>query len=161
MEFGELKNRPVVSLADASKLGFVDTALVDLHNQQVTGFRIRTGGIFTHHHAILLQDVKSLGQDAVTIEDSRRLTDEGKMPQLKTSVPLTNVVGSRVISEDGKEIGTVADIEMTVETGQIENYILAGKLMDRLRHDKHMIPSSAVKSIGDKLIVVTNQTVVA
>jgi uncharacterized protein YrrD len=161
MEFGELKNRPVVSLADAARLGFIDTALVDLHNQQVTGFRVRTGGIFTHHSAILREDVKSLGEDAVTVEDSRRLADEGKMPQLKTSVALGNLLGSRVISEDGKEIGTVADVEMTVETGQIESYVLAGGLLDRLRHDKHLLPSSSVKSIGDKLIVVTGQTAVA
>lgn len=161
MDFAQLRNRPVVSVVDAERLGFIDTALIDLHNQSLTGFRVRTGGVFTHHRAILLQDVKSLGKDAVTVEDGRRLGDEGKMQQLKTSVPLTDVTGSRVMSEEGKIIGTVDDIDVDMETGRIENYVLSGNLLDRLRHDKHMIPSSAVKSIGEKIIVVTENTAMA
>lgn len=160
MNFDELKGRQVVSLADAQKLGYVETALIDVHSQTVVGLRVRTGGVFTHHHAMLLSDIRSFGEDALTVEDARHLADEGKMPQLKTSVPLGTILGSRIMNEQGTELGTIDDVDFNPETGQIENYILSGNFLDRLRKDEHTMPSSAVKSIGDKIIVVVNETVV-
>jgi uncharacterized protein YrrD len=129
MRFGEVKNRPVVSVAGAEKLGFIDDLLLDTAAHQVVGFRVRQGGLITHREALLLHD----------------------------SMTGNRVIGSRVMTENGANLGNVSDIDADFATGQVLGYALVSGLMDRLRRQDEMVPVAAVKSIGDNLVVVGNE----
>lgn len=67
-----------------------------------------------------------------------------------------HIIGSRVLTEHGHEVGTIADLEIDFKAGVITAYVLSGGVLDRLRHDAHTVPASAVTSIGDRLVVVRN-----
>jgi len=157
MRFGEVKNRPVVSVAGAEKLGFIDDLLLDTTAHQVVGFRVRQGGLITHREALLLHDVKAIGLDAVTIEDPSKLNADQKFLELHDSMTGDRVIGSRVMSENGSNLGNVSDIDADFATGQVLGYALVSGLMDRLRRQDEMVPVAAVRSIGDSLVVVGNE----
>jgi sporulation protein YlmC with PRC-barrel domain len=67
------------------------------------------------------------------------------------------VIGSRVMTENGANLGNVSDIDADFATGQVLGYALVSGLMDRLRRQDEMVPVAAVKSIGDNLVVVGNE----
>ncbi|GAC1518583.1 MAG: hypothetical protein NVS2B16_24040 [Chloroflexota bacterium] len=156
MKFGDLKNRPVVSVADARRLGYVETLLLDLDSQKILGLRVRQGGLLTHRGAVLLHDVKAVGDDAVTLEDASRLNSENKFSEFKNCSDLGPILGARVLTESGTVLGSVADVDVDLQAGTISGYVLGGNLLDRVRGQEHVIQPATVKTIGDKMIVVAN-----
>ena len=160
MKFGELKNRAIVSVADARKLGYVDSLLLDLAHQRILGLRVRSGGLLTHHEAILLQDVQSVGHDAVTVQDASKLNAESKFSELHGSTEVTQLIGARVLNENGRELGTIADVDVDLDGATVSGYLLGANLIDRVRRHEHVVSPSAIRSFGDKLIVVSNEVAV-
>ncbi|MBV9280546.1 MAG: PRC-barrel domain-containing protein [Chloroflexi bacterium] len=150
-----------MSVNSAEKLGFVDSLYLDLANHRVLGLRLRRGGLLTHHSALLFSDVKSIGKDALIIDDPGRINDEGRFTTLEGAAGLDAIAGARVLSEGGREVGTVSDLDFDPDTGKISGYVLAAGFLDRLRHDERVLPASDVKSAGNKLLMVGDDAVPA
>lgn len=161
MKFGELRGTPLLGVEKAERLGAVDDLYLDLQDQRVVALRIKTGGIFSGHKALLLQNVKAIGHDAVTVDDAGAVKDPSDIPSLKDIAGWDAIDGGHVVTESGTDMGTVADVDLDVPSGVINGYILHGSLMDRLQHEEHMVPASTVKSIGHKTIVVADTVVPA
>jgi uncharacterized protein YrrD len=161
MKFGEIRNKPVVSVAGAGKLGYVDDVLVDTASSRVSGFIVRSGGLLTHYQSMLLSDVRNVGSDAVTVEDASRLNARDKFAQFSNATTGGDLFGSRVMTESGQEIGSLADLDADLTTGRIERWVLAGSLMDRLRKEEHTVPPEAIRSFGQKLVVVSDEVAVS
>lgn len=156
MKWTEIKDRPVVSVAEAEKLGFVDDLLLDPAGKRVLGLRVRRGGMVTHREALLLSSAQAIGEDAVTVQDGSALNKESAFSDLRDSVAATAITGSRMLSEDGREIGNVGDLVFELPSGQVSEYLLSVGLLDRLRHEEHGVPVAAVTSLGNGLVVVQN-----
>lgn len=161
MKFGDVKGIDVVSLDGATKLGTVEDVLLDSERRQALGFRVKAGGLFSGTKAVLLPDVQAIGADAMTIQDESKLNSENKVEALQGSLGRDGLVGSRVMTESGSDIGTVEDFDVSFPDGAITGYVLRSGLLDRMQHKEQLIPISLVKSIGDKMIVVTDEVVPA
>lgn len=78
-----------------------------------------------------------------------------------------DLVGKTVVSEEkGKRFGEVSDISFVSDTGELMNLLLTDttKHIDELqlqedRKGRQMIPFSAVKSVGDFVIVSSDEIV--
>jgi uncharacterized protein YrrD len=156
MRVGEIKGEPVVSVASAERLGVVEDVYLDSAQHRVLGLRVRRGGLLPHHEAVLLGDVTSIGRDAVTLPDAGRLNQQDKFTELQGALLGGQVIGSRMMSENGHELGTIADLDVDFATGAVERYLLAGSVLERLRREEHGVAVNLVKSIGEKLVVVDN-----
>jgi len=86
---------------------------------------------------------------------------------VETRVRARNVVGKTVISEEtGKKYGVVGNVDFITESGELLNLVIEGatkSLRDlNLKTDergRYLIPFSAVKSIGDFVIVSENELI--
>lgn len=146
----------VVSLANAEKIGFVDGAMIDASAQRILGLRIRSGGVFTHRRALLLEDVTAIGTDALTVQDPGHVNQEDAFSTLKGATDIADVVGSKVITQGGTAVGSVADIDFDAKSGQIQTYVLRASLVEKVRRQEHRVPSTAVRRIGNNILVVEN-----
>lgn len=87
------------------------------------------------------------------------------MPESK--VRAADIVGKSVISEEtGRKFGVVSNIDFITESGELLNIVVeqpTKHLADlNLKSDekgRHLIPFSAVKSIGDFVIISENELV--
>ncbi len=157
MKWSDLKGTSVVNVGTAEKLGSIEDMLLDGAGKRVLGFRVRSGGgLRTHHEAMLLSDVKSFGDDAVTIDDQSRLNREDTFSDLRDSLTASGIVGSKVMTEDGQQIGSISDLSADMDAARVTDYQMGAGLLDRLRGQDHIIPVDAVRSIGDGLVVITN-----
>lgn len=161
IKFGDLKGIDVVSLEDASKLGSIDDVMLDLKRYQVLGFRVKMGGLFSAHEALLLSDVLRVGKDAVTISRASALNDERRFPELQGSAGSDSFSALRVMSEHGSDIGTVIDIDLEFPGGAVTGFVLRAGMLERIQGKELFIPVSAVKTIGEKLMVVADDVVPA
>lgn len=156
MKWSDLKDTPVVSVADAARLGFVDDAYLDAAGRQVLGFAVRRGGLVTHRSAMRYSDVQAIGEDAVTVRDAAVLNDPGRFSQLDTGVTAEKVRGLEVVTEGGSKVGSVGDLAFDDNVSSVTSLILSENLLDRLRGQEHTIPATAIQSVSDQLLVVDN-----
>ncbi len=160
MKWSDLKNQPVVGLAAADKLGFLDDMYLDVGGRDILGFRVRQGGLFTRRQAVMLSDIESFGSDVVTVREASVLNKEATFNVLEGSIMASNVIGSRVLTESGDEVGHVGDLELDLPSAGIAGYLLSPGMMDRLRGEDHGFPIGSVKSLGDALVMVENDVAV-
>lgn len=156
MKWSELKNTPVISLADASRLGFVDDAYLDQTGQTVLGFAVRRGGLLTRHSATVFADVQAIGADALTVRDASALNDPKRFSDLENSLMAEEVLGSNVVTEGGDKIGAVGNLILSDDVHAVTELVLSEGLLGRLRGKEQVIPVSAVQSWSDQLVIVDN-----
>lgn len=66
------------------------------------------------------------------------------------------MVGLRVITEGESEVGTIADTDIDLSTGNVVGYVRRPSILDRVQHREHLVPVSLVKRIGDRLVVIAD-----
>ncbi len=158
MKFRDLKGVKVVSISDAQELGVIDDLLLHLQERRAVGFEIKSGGLFASHKtSILLEDVKSIGPDAVTIDSDTKLVDQADSEVLKTADRMKAISGLQVLDDRGRELGHAADLDVDFNTGEFLGLILSGTLVERVQQQDRVVPASRIKSIGDKVIVITSE----
>jgi sporulation protein YlmC with PRC-barrel domain len=121
MKFTELIARPVMDLSTATSVGRIDDAVIDPSTGRLVGFVLKK----TPAKADWLawDRVSALGADAVTVASADALTDRGELTgRLLRS---DHVVGGRVLSNQGWELASLADIELDPATGSTSSLMLA------------------------------------
>uniref|UniRef100_UPI0034DE2A1A PRC-barrel domain-containing protein n=1 Tax=Streptomyces flavofungini TaxID=68200 RepID=UPI0034DE2A1A len=113
MLLSQTVGRPVVSAADASRVGTVSGLVVDPESARITGLRLedtKAGG-----DVIAWEDVHAVGPDAVVITTVAvaRFT-------AADSAGGHRLLGQRLLTEFGDSAGTLADIAFDPESGLLD-----------------------------------------
>ena len=122
-----LGGRAVVDLDAAEKLGRIDKIILDPDGRQVAGFVVSRGSsLFNSGTDTVLpaSSVHAIGPDAVTVRVSKGAAAE--TAPLDTLPRVSDLVGRKVVSEEGRFLGTVDDILVDEADGRIVGYALAG-----------------------------------
>lgn len=157
MKYSDLKGKPVVDVTTADKLGSVSDLYINLQQQQVVAFQVNLPGLFSGDRVVLWKDLQSVGQNAVTVPNANVLHDGKNVPEVQNLSPTRDILGDKIMTESGSDIGTASDFEFDPETGAITSYVLQGGFLENLQHREQVIPASWVKTVGKKLIVVQDQ----
>lgn len=153
----KLISMPIVSLAEGMQIGSVRSLVVDPAKMEVAALIIDQRGWFRDQKIIPYAKVKSVGNDAVTIDQSSNVQKPISLPELlKLIKERANPVGTRVIAENGTVIGTVDEFYVDEATGKITGLEVSGKLLESLYKGKAVLPIDSVITIGSDVIVVTN-----
>jgi uncharacterized protein YrrD len=147
---------PIISLAEGLKIGSVRSLVVDPVKMEVAALIVDQRGWFREQKIIPFSKVKSIGSDAVTIDQTSNVQKPISLPELlKLLKERTNPIGNKVIAENGTEIGIVDEFYVDEATGKITGLEVSGKLLESLYKGKAFLPIENVSTIGDDIIVVT------
>ncbi|MYS54424.1 PRC-barrel domain containing protein, partial [Streptomyces sp. SID6013] len=105
-----LTTRPVVTLGGDAVAHVKDT-VCDAAAGRITGFTLTGRGLLSGplKEGLPWQAVHALGHDAVMIRDRRGLVNAAAMTAHRQSLR-ARLLGARVLTEAGTEIGTVLDV---------------------------------------------------
>jgi sporulation protein YlmC with PRC-barrel domain len=121
MRFSEATGRQVVSTSTAETVGRVDDFVVDPRRRAVVALSLkRTQGGDT----LLWTDIAAFGADAVTVTSADKIVDAAPAI-VALSGKEHRLVGKRVLTADGDDIGTVDDVEFDAGTGTITSLLLS------------------------------------
>lgn len=159
----ELDGRAVVDLEAAEKLGKIDKVILDPDGRQVAGFVVSRGSsLFNSGTDTVLpaSSVHAIGPDAVTV---RVTAGAGAGDLHLDDLPrVSDLVGRKVVSEEGRFLGTVDDVLVDETDGRIIGYALhgdgssgMGDLLSGERKDRQMpyLRADANLRAGQDLIV--------
>jgi uncharacterized protein YrrD len=160
MQASELKGRAVVVLSTAEKVGQVEDVLFDAQFRQVLGLRVKKGGLFGKTEALPRESVSSIGADAVTVPSPDVINDQERFAQLVGAATLNQVEQTKVVTEGGELLGTIAHLEIDDDARKVTAYALASSLRERvMRHEETFVKADEVIRLGEGGIMVVPNAV--
>ena len=140
MLFSEATGRKVVSIATAQSVGRIDEFAVDpaTHTIRALVLGKASGG-----HVLRWDAIAAFGADAVTVTGAD-VTDEGDEQIEALSGKHHRMLGKRVLTTRGDDLGSLADVEFDAGTGEI----LALHLKD------HTVEGGHLRGVGSYAVVV-------
>jgi uncharacterized protein YrrD len=119
MRMEELKDKPVMSIDTATKLGAVKDLLLDDSYLQIAAVEIGGGGLFGgHKQAVAYSAISGIGPDAVMVSGQDAVREVGNSDRLGPTHTL-NELRQQVLSESGVDLGRVVDLEFEPQTGAV------------------------------------------
>ena len=162
MRAGEITGRPVVTIDTAEAVAEVKDVVFSHDNGFLVGFTLNKRGWLAGPSKAVLpwSGVHGLGPDAVMVADRYALvrpTDDGFSQEGGD-----NVVGGRVITDSGNELGEVTDLVLAVDGSQarVVGYEIGGPTVERgPGGDRRYIPLPETFAVSrDALIVPASVT---
>jgi sporulation protein YlmC with PRC-barrel domain len=159
----ELSGRAVIDLDCAQRVGKVDKIVIDPNARRVAAFLISRGAPMEGESPNMIvpaSSVHAIGPDALTIHYSSAVNDD--TTRLDELPRASDLIGRKVVSEDGRMLGQVDDVLISREDGRILGYTLGSpdvlnKLGQLFRGErKANVPylrADAYLRTGDKLII--------
>jgi uncharacterized protein YrrD len=160
MQASELKGRAVVVLSTAEKVGQVEDVLFDAQFRRVLGFRVKKAGFRGKTEALPRESVASIGADALTVPSPDVINDQERFAQLAAAATLNQVEQTKVVTEGGELLGTIAHLEIDDDARKVTAYALASTLRERvMRHEETFVKADEVMRLGEGGIMVVANAV--
>lgn len=126
MRFSDASGRKVVSTSTAETVGKVDEFIVDPKSRSILAVELKKTG---EGSTLRWSDIIGFGADAVTVAAAEKLTDGGDDVEALAGKD-HRVLGKRVLSTKGDELGKVKDVEFDPRSGSITALVLDSGQVD-------------------------------
>jgi sporulation protein YlmC with PRC-barrel domain len=127
IRFSDISGNPVMDTSTATKIGKVQAPIVDPVLQRVVGFRVKKSK--GNGDVVLWAALAGLGPDALTVDSSDRLAVPPKDLKERSTSKL-DLLGRRVLTEYGHELGKVRDVEFDPADGRVTSLMLKDAFVD-------------------------------
>ncbi|MDI6705316.1 MAG: PRC-barrel domain-containing protein [Bacillota bacterium] len=143
-----------------SKGGFageVETVVYSRNRRRIVGLLLKRGKLARSMGAVLYRDIVSIG-DSVIIVAQNAVMNPGSSAEIeRTMQEDSDIIGHRVFTSEGKEIGMVKDVVFNENGGSVEGYILAGDFIDDLLNGRKMFKLTDNAVIGEGSIILNGE----
>lgn len=146
---------PVIDIENGRSVGRVSRIILDPRARRVSAFVVASGRWPAEDHVLEWGHARGVGQAAITIRGSHLLARPAALPELQPLLrrPL-RLYGTRVLTEDGEFLGTVEELIIDAQSGEVTQIILSPNgLAQRLRGHP-TLEADAVLVMGEDAMVV-------
>jgi sporulation protein YlmC with PRC-barrel domain len=127
IRFSDIVKNPVMDTATATSVGKVEAPVVDPALRRVVAFRVRRSK--GPGDVLLWTSITGLGPDAVTVASVEAVADPPEELKARTRGKL-DLIGRRVLSDRGHELGAVKDVEFDQTDGRITSLMLKDRYVE-------------------------------
>ncbi len=156
----EIIGLPVVTFNTGRKIADVEDMILDPARPQVLALVVQEKSLFHSARVIPFGYISAIGPDAVVIPDGKAVVDLNRLKdkQLRALDNEQVVRGLRVLTDDGRRLGTVADMLIDTNTGEIKGYYMSiGRVLDVTQGTRYL-PATGVVNMGQRVLYVSPQT---
>lgn len=148
---------PVIDVENGFRLGSVEDLIVNASRSEVEGVVLRTG-TFKKGSVIYLKNVHSFGLAALMVKNASSAKPlPGCEELLKRHGKEGSLVGKKIITVEGEELGEVEDFSFNGVTGKILFLSVSGGIIDRALHGTSILWPDIIKSIGPDAVIVKEE----
>lgn len=158
----ELDDKPIVSVAEGTKVGTVHDLLLDSSCSKVVAVQVGGGGLLGgRRQAIAYSSVRGVGPDAVMVEGREAIQDVADNGPLGATFRQSELQ-QEVMSEGGLDLGRVKDAEFDPATGAITSLLFEPKgdwAPDK--SDEYVVARDDIVSLTPKMVIVRHELIAA
>jgi uncharacterized protein YrrD len=131
MLFSQARKRDVVNTTTATRVARVDGFVVLPGPARVALLRLsKVSGAGT---LVSWEDVRGFGPDAVTVATDTVIRPARDALEQRAEDNDLEILGKRILSEQGTELGTITDVDFDPETGAVTTLITKTEAIDGQR----------------------------
>ncbi len=150
----------VVGQQDGKKLGTVKDLLFDHESDQLLAFVLAEQDLFGLMSAVIVpwREVRNIAGDVVMVANENsplKLKDDPQMREMANRE--TVLSGTEVLSQEGKQIGTLADMFIDETSGRVVGYEVSGGFIADTLRGKKFLPAPPGLSIGQDAAIASPQ----
>ncbi len=117
----------VITRDTGKKVGKVEDLVVDRQGSRILGILIDEAGWFKGAKVVPWSSFRVIGLDAVIIDEEASAKKASEVPEMSEVLDTGNLlVGARVATTDGRELGKIEDFYFDPETGIVKGFELSG-----------------------------------
>lgn len=150
---------PVISASDGTKIGVLKDVVFTKDNKGIIAFLLDKNNHAVKGNSVLLQDVLSLGSDALIIGDSNNLIEYKNLKKTFDIQNKSSLRGCKVYTHGGNDLGIVQDILFDYKTGKVEGVQVSDGLVQDIMVGRNILPFLGRIEIGNKNILVDSEAV--
>lgn len=157
--YSEIIGLPVICIENGKKLGVVEDIIFCPSHKQARALVLERKGCQIRKKAILVKDIHHLGNDAVVVNDCGCM---GSMKNERISGELRdkgNVLGLRVYTKEGEDIGVVKDVLFDYEKGTIEGVEVSDGLIQDIMSGRNIVPLFGKVEFSEENILIDKEAV--
>jgi uncharacterized protein YrrD len=155
----EIIGKPVVSYGSGRKVDTVKDLIFDQNSNRLLGFLICEASWFKKAEVLLLENVLAIGADAVITASADNIIDVQRVPEVAKILEYNNKLkGTKILTTDGRNLGTMVDLYFNNETGVVEGYEVSGGLFADAYSGRSFVPSPQTLKIGKDVAFVPVET---
>jgi uncharacterized protein YrrD len=118
---------PVITRDNGKKVGKVEDLVLDRQGSRVLGILVDEAGWFKEARVVAWPSFRVIGLDAVIIDEEASARKASEVPEMSEVLEKGNVlVGVRVETTEGRELGKIEDFYFDPETGIVKGFELSG-----------------------------------
>ncbi len=145
---------PIVSLSEGQHIGYVKSLVIDSQSKSLAALVIDPKGFFKDQRIIPYAKVVSVGDDAITIDKGAYVEKSASLPEILNLIKeKLSVIGTRVITQNGKTLGVVEEYFIDPENGKITQIEISGGKIEGLLNGKALLDADYITTIGQDVIV--------
>jgi uncharacterized protein YrrD len=150
----------VFSIREGKYMGTISDAIYDSSHNKARAFLLKSSGVIGEQAVLSLADLKTIGPDAVLIESEEAVGLASELsPRLSSMIENdTYFTRTKVVTDDGTDLGTVSDVYFDTYTGSIVELEISGGPFEDMRSGKKRIELTDVITLGPDVTIVQAQT---
>lgn len=151
--------KAIVSYDAGEKFEVVEDLIFDQESNQLLGFLVQEAGWFKGAQVLLLSDVQAIGVDAVITTSRGAIASARKLPSVGPILEHNTILkGTRILTLDGRNLGTIVDLYFDETNGRVEGYEVSGGLFADAYSGRSFVPAIDTLKIGRDVAFVPIQT---
>jgi uncharacterized protein YrrD len=156
----DLIGRLVVSYDNGEKIERIQDLVFDRDSNRLLCFVVEESGWFRSARVIPFEHVQSIGVSAVIVPSRTSVLNASELPQIQELMRMNNVLqGTRIMTINGRDLGTIADLYFDRYTGKVEGYEVSGGVFADAHSGRSYVPAPQAIKIGKHVAFVPVETV--
>jgi uncharacterized protein YrrD len=157
----DIVDRKIMTLKTGEFVEKVKDIIYDPQTNEVLALLISDGGWFSDAKVIHYKDIHSIGEDAIVVENKEVIREakeiQGRVNEIARKD--TYLTATRIVTEQGEELGKVTDIFFDEQTGKVVEFQVSGGAVQDVREGKKRVRISDILTVGKDATIVKSYTV--
>jgi uncharacterized protein YrrD len=155
----DLIGKIVVAYNTGERIERIQDLIFDQQSDRLLGLLVDDGGLFRSARVIPFAQVQAIGLNAVIVPSKAAVVKIKKAPEIRAIVKRNNVLkGTRILTVNGRDLGTMIDLYFDEQTGVVEGYEVSGGLFADAYSGRCFVPATKTLKIGENFAFVPVET---
>lgn len=151
--------KPIVTYDSGEKYKTITDLIFDQENNLLLGFLVDEAGWFSNALVLPLSNIQVIGNDGIIVASKEAITAASKFPQMQKILTRDNILkGTRIMTTDGRDLGTMEDLYFDDISGAIEGYEVSGGIFADAYSGRSFVPAPDTLRIGEDVAFVPAHT---
>lgn len=157
--YSEVLNMPVVSVKNGRNIGTTKDVILDMDSKEVVGLLLEHQRLSFGMQVILFENVETISDDAVVAESRDNVKIMSKEAYEKAFTRNDSLIGRRVFSRSGRELGIIRDFIFNCRSGRIEELDISEGIFQDIMTGRKRLPVIGRTEFGKEFAVVDDEAV--